>query len=103
MALCLLLAACATSTDRLPVLAPATDAPERFFVVTPDGPVPAQDDGACRSPLVDPRDDTRLTMARSTGSVADYRVPAGRYGVAGDHQLLRVDCATGRPVGVVSR
>lgn len=98
----LLAAGCATSTDRLPVLGPASDVPEAFLVVTPDGPVAASDEGACRSPLVDPRDGTRLTMARSTGTVADYRVPAGRYGVP-DGRLLRVECATGRPVGMVAR
>ncbi|MFL5540865.1 MAG: hypothetical protein ACJ8J0_17875 [Longimicrobiaceae bacterium] len=55
---------------------------------------------ACNSPLMDPRTGTRLVMVRSYAGRGDYQVPAGSYGVASG-ELLRVDCATGAPVGVV--
>jgi hypothetical protein len=59
-------------------------------------------DGECRSPLIDPRDGTRLTMIRSLFGKGDYEVPLGKYG-AGKGDLLRIDCANGVPVGLVSR
>ena len=63
-----------------------------------------RESGACRNPMVDPRDGTRLTLVQSqrggSGQVGDYRVPEGRYGV-GTRELLRLDCGSGRPVGVV--
>lgn len=59
-------------------------------------------DGECRSPLIDPRDGTRLTMVRSQFGKGDYEVPPGRYG-AGRRDLLRIDCADGVPLGLVSR
>lgn len=63
-----------------------------------------RESGACRNPMVDPRDGTRLTLVQSqrggSGQVGDYRVPEGRYGV-GTGELLRLDCGSGRPVGVV--
>lgn len=96
-------AACATTTDDWTARAatPARDAPAQF--VTADGSLP---ENACRSPLTDPRDDTRIRLIRSggatAGEVGDYEVPGGRYGV-GAGQLLRIDCSTGRPLGVVAR
>ena len=56
----------------------------------------------CLSPLSDPRDGTELLMVRSSRHRADYSVPAGRYGVQ-QQELLRVECNTGRPLGIVSR
>lgn len=83
---------------------PGTDLPARF-VMDPQQPVAATDTlpgSGCRSPLFDPRDGTRATMVRSTVTIADYAVPAGRYGV-GERELLRLECNTGRPVGIVRR
>lgn len=85
----------------------ASDAPERFMVGTtePGGPLsePRPSDG-CRNPMVDPRDGTRLTLVQSQGGergqVGDYAVPEGRYGV-GPGELLRLDCATGRVMGII--
>ena len=57
---------------------------------------------ACLNPMVDPRDGTELRLVRSVGPRGDYHVPAGRYGV-GQDELLRLDCNTGRPLGVVAR
>ena len=105
-------AACAVSTSTYPADAPAraaNDVPEHFMVgsIAPGGPLsePVRD-GACRNPMVDPRDGTRLTLVQSqdgpAGQVGDYQVTAGRYGVASG-ELLRIDCGTGRAVGVVPR
>ena len=78
----------------------AQDAPPQF--VTEDGGPPPED--SCRSPLIDPRDQTRLRLVRS-GAVGatqqgDYEVPEGRYGVR-TGELLRVDCSTGQALGIV--
>jgi hypothetical protein len=56
----------------------------------------------CRSPMVDPRDGTVITFLRSTTTVGDYDVPSGRYGV-GPGELLRIECNTGRVVGITRR
>ena len=70
-------------------------------------PVTLAPDAGCATRLIDPRDRTRLTLVRSTRRSAspeflgDYSVePAGRYGV-GASSLLRVDCMTGRGLGVI--
>jgi hypothetical protein len=77
----------------------AQDTPVRFE--TTDGGVPAD---ACRTLLLDPRDQTPLRLHRSTqfGTThhGDYDVPAGRYGVQRG-ELLRVDCTTGEVIGIV--
>lgn len=86
------------------ILRASTDAPERFAVgITPGGSseFPGAGD-LCKNPLVDPRDGTPLTLVRSASGLGDYRVPAGKYGIADPvRELLRVDCGTGRPVGIV--
>jgi hypothetical protein len=78
---------------------PAEDPPVRF--VTVDG-VPAED--TCRSPMIDPRDQMQIRLARSwqEGNThrGDYEVPVGRYGVR-DGELLRIDCLSGEPIGIV--
>jgi len=51
---------------------------------------------------VDPRDGARLRLMRTYHDRGDYDVPSGRYGVDAD-KLLRLECGTGRPVGVVPR
>jgi hypothetical protein len=87
---------------------PAVDAPDAFRVGTldPTGMLAEpQPGGPCRSPMVDPRDGTRLTLIQSqaagNGYMGDYAVLDGRYGV-GPGELLRLDCGTGRPVGIVA-
>jgi hypothetical protein len=95
------LAACASSTSswasREP--RPAEDVPQ--FFATEDGS-PAVD--SCRNPLVDPRDQTQIRLVRSVGGGGghrgDYEVPDGRYGV-GENELLRIECSTGEPLGIV--
>lgn len=79
---------------------PAENTPPRF--VTEDGATPT---GGCRSPLIDPRDDTRLRLIRSapigTEYRGDYEVPGSVYGVR-PGELLRIDCGTGQALGIVA-
>lgn len=104
-------AACTTGPVAMyPVDSPARaalDLPDQFMIGTiePGGALSEPHrDGGCRSPMVDPRDGTRLILVQSgpgaDGQVGDYRVPEGRYGVRAG-ELLRLDCGTGRAIGVV--
>jgi hypothetical protein len=100
-----LTAACTARRPPSPPRAPI-DAPDHFLVVVLDASgteTTSEPPGnpACRSPLQDP-DGTRLTLARSSGGEGDYVVEEGRYGVR-TGELLRVDCATGRPLAIVPR
>lgn len=84
---------------------PASDAPPRFD--PPDGagrlaPVDTLAGGGCLNPMRDPEDGARLTLIRSGGQRGDYAVPQGRYGVR-EGELLRLDCNTGAPIGIVAR
>jgi hypothetical protein len=83
---------------------PATGAPDHFLVGRMDGgpPVEPRADGRCHNPMVDPADGTLLAMVRAEGGYGDYVVPEGRYGV-GAGEVLRIECATGRPSGIVKR
>lgn len=100
-----LVAACATSRSFATKLAPLpAGLPDRFVtdssvVVSPNDPP------ACHSPLRDPRDGTMLRLVASSrlGGVqqGDYVAPAGRYALA-SRARLRIDCTTGRPLGVVA-
>lgn len=77
---------------------------ERFATGTPAAFV--REDGlpnattTCLTTLVDPLDKSTVQMVRSRNGQADYRVPAGKYGVGGN-ELLRIDCTTGVPKGIV--
>lgn len=102
----LLVSACARSGTFATTLGPLpAGLPDRFVLdsgvtVSPDDPP------ACHSPLLDPRDGTRLRLvaAAMLGGVqqGDYEAPAGRYGLAAGAKL-RIDCTTGRPLGVSGR
>jgi hypothetical protein len=85
-------------TMRTAVDVPARfDPPPDFSRIAPADTIAG---GACLSPMVDPRDGTALRMERAAQGRADYAVPEGRYGV-GPGELLRIDCNTGAPVGIV--
>jgi hypothetical protein len=78
--------------------------PDHFLVGEIDGtatrePKPGE---GCHNRMVDPKDGTKLTLVRSSNGMGDYEALEGRYGV-GKGQLLRLDCANGRPMGVVKR
>ncbi len=91
------LVGCATS-DFGPgtVLRRAAEAPEAFVA---DEPAKLF---TCLSPLRDARNGVRLTLVRSSDGEGDYAVEGSRYGVGRD-ELLRVDCGTGAPIGIVRR
>lgn len=104
-------AGCASASGSIyPADAPArtaSDTPDHFLVGTirPGGPLAEpQPNAGCRNPMVDPRDGTRLTLAQSQrgegGEIGDYQVAEGRYG-ARSGELLRLDCGTGRVIGLV--
>lgn len=78
------------------IATPASSVPAAFEFTVPAAA------NTCRSPAIDPRDGTRITLVRSREERGDYEVPAGRYGV-GERQLLRLNCATGAVVGIVPR
>jgi hypothetical protein len=79
-----------------------SDTPGHFLVIDgatgntsePSGP-------ACRNPMTDPRDGTRLTLVRSNAGFGDYQPDTQRYGLVGN-QLLRINCNDGRPVGATT-
>lgn len=83
-----------TTPDRID--RPATDTPDLF--VREDGRPNAGT--PCLTTLVDPRDKSTVELVRTIPTQGDYRVAAGKYGVTGT-ELLRIDCATGRPTGIV--
>jgi hypothetical protein len=79
---------------------PLTDAPTQFAVSASAGTRLPTD--ICQSPLFDQRDGTTLRLERSVPGRGDYDVPTGHYGAqAGD--LVRVDCRTLQPIGLVRR
>jgi hypothetical protein len=107
----LLLAGCASGPDPMarPVVAEAKDLPDHFLVVATglsQRAEPKAGEG-CRNPMVDPRDGTALNLVRSKDGTGDYQVMnrefelKTRYGVDSRH-LLRIDCATGKALGIVS-
>ena len=105
--LMVLLAGCGSTSHADLVPQPVAEMPEHF--VGPLGVVEAEG-AACRSPLRDPNGVVVLTLIRSgqerarpTFGWGDYAVsPAGSYGLRAD-QLLRVECGSGKPAGVVPR
>lgn len=101
----LLVTGCATTDFAADArLRPGTDLPDQFLVGAHDGAETreAAPGEGCRNPLVDPRDGTRIVLVRSSDERGDYEVPTGRYGVS-ERELLRIDCGTGRALGIVRR
>jgi hypothetical protein len=80
----------------------ALDTPDYFVPDSPDATKQLSPDESCRNPMFDPRDGSEVRLVRSSRGRGDYEVPNGRYG-AGPDQLLRLECGTGRPIGVVPR
>jgi hypothetical protein len=93
-----------THMDDSAIIRAARDCPDHFLVSAGDSGRPTEPTAGtgCHSPMVDPRDGTQLLLRRSAAGQGDYVVPAGRYGI-GPKELLRLDCATGKPLGVVKR
>lgn len=99
----LLAGGCATEGSMRPqaTTLPARDVPA-LFERGAAAPGTRAETSACWNPMVDPRDGTSLRLVRSANGLGDYEPPAGRYGV-GSGQLLRLECASGKTVGVVAR
>jgi hypothetical protein len=80
-------------------LRPPEDTPIRFAAA--DGNLSEE---SCVGTMIDPRDQTALRLFRSVrfgvSYLGDYDVPTGRYGVQRG-ELLRIDCGTGEPLGIV--
>jgi hypothetical protein len=105
------LAGCASSRSSMagPVVAEAKNLPDHFRVAATgiaqtEEPNPGE---GCRNPMVDPRNGTALNLMRSKNGMGDYQVLSEygldlTYGVDSRH-LLRIDCATGKALGIVDR
>jgi hypothetical protein len=101
----LALAACAHGARFPPdeVARPASDLPSRFEYDATDFSPDSLPTGLCRSPMMDPRDHTKLVLVRIVrGQRADFEVPDGRYGVKAG-ELLRLNCRTSATIGIVPR
>ena len=102
----LVLAACGQGNSGFPSPTPlraGTDLPAQFEPPPGFGRLSLTDTisgNACLSPMRDPRNNSEIRMVRAANGQADYKVTDGRYGV-GERQFLRLDCNTGRPLGIV--
>jgi len=100
--LCLLCACASVSWPTSVDPSAISDTPGHFLVLDMATGARFEPSGtACRNPLVDPRDGTRLTLVRSVSGFGDYQTDPPRYGLAAN-QLLRVDCRNGKPVGATA-
>ena len=84
---------------------PAEDVPNHFEPKNPNARMMPADTIAgsgCLSPMVDPRDGSEIGILRSEEGYADYAVPGRMYGV-GSGELLRLECNTGKVLGIVRR
>ncbi|MEZ4413735.1 MAG: hypothetical protein R2910_12175 [Gemmatimonadales bacterium] len=103
----LLLVACGGNTGMQSVIqqpAPVT-APPRFVPLDPANVIAPADtlagDG-CLTPMRDPVTGVEIVLVRSESGLGDYDAPSGAYGMR-DDQLIRLECNTGRVIGVVRR
>jgi hypothetical protein len=106
------LSGCASSSGSTEssFVAQAKNLPDHFMVAVSgiaQKEEPKEGEG-CRNPMVDPRNGTALNLMRSKNGVGDYQVLGSQYeldssyGVDSRH-LLRVDCATGKALGIVDQ
>jgi hypothetical protein len=106
------LSGCASSSGSTakPIVAQANDLPDHFMVAVSglaqkEEPRPGE---GCRNPMVDPRNGRTLNLVRSKDGVGDYSVLGSQYelesayGVDPRH-LLRIDCGTGKALGIVDQ
>jgi hypothetical protein len=106
------LAGCASSRSSMagPVVAEAKNLPDHFMVAVTgiaQREEPNSSEG-CRNPMADPRNDTTLNLVRSKGGTGDYQVLGVEYGLDSTYgvdsrHLLRIDCATGKALGIVDQ
>ena len=106
------LAGCASSRGSMAglVAADAKNLPDHFMIAV-TGIAQMEEPKAgegCRNPMVDPRNGTALNLMRSKNGTGDYQVLGQQYeldstyGVDSRH-LLRIDCATGKALGIVDQ
>jgi len=100
-----------------PIVGPPVNVPDHFMVVV-SGVARVEEPKAgegCKNPLADPRGKTirtTLSLRRSADGIGDYAVETmgdeslgvdGKvYGLT-SRQLLRIDCATGKALGIVDQ
>lgn len=95
--------ACATTgSSSGEIVREVLDGPEVFMVQQAGILSRVPGTSACLSPLFDPRDHAQIVLSRSRDGLGDYEVGKNRYGM-GRGELLRIDCRTGAPVGIVRR
>jgi hypothetical protein len=80
----------------------AVDVPDHFLTDTATGATEPGPGEGCHNPLIDPRNGARLMLIRSADGRGDYDIQPPRYGLKAD-ELLQVECASGRAVGIVKR
>jgi hypothetical protein len=56
----------------------------------------------CLSPMRDPITGIEIGLVRSESGLGDYQAPSRSYGMR-DDQLIRLECNSGRVLGVVRR
>ncbi|MFI5120283.1 MAG: hypothetical protein ACHQM4_07715 [Thermoanaerobaculia bacterium] len=106
------LGGCASSRGSIegPVVGEAKNLPDHFMIAV-TGVAQKEEPRAgegCRNPMVDPRNKTTLNLMRSKNDIGDYEVIGeqyeldSKYGVDSRH-LLRIDCATGKALGIVDQ
>jgi hypothetical protein len=92
------------SVDWKSVLRGAEDVPDHFLVGSFSSTATEEPSAGtgCHSPMIDPRNGGKLLLVRSAGGRGDYEVGEGGYGLR-EGELLRLDCGTGRVMGIVRR
>ena len=94
-----LLAGCGAVQDPyLAAVRPASNVPEQFITL----PGVELDYSSCKSPMVDPRDGTKISMVSAKDGEGLYEVPYMKYGT-NKGEVLKLDCSTGRVIGIVMR
>jgi len=104
----LLLAGCSTHAGSMgsvieqpaPVTAPLRFVPADSTRVVAPADTMAGD--GCLSPMKDPVTGVQIILLRSESGLGDYLAPSGSYGLR-DDQAIRLDCNTGRVLGIVRR
>jgi hypothetical protein len=104
------LVACASGRGSMAggIVAEAKDLPDHFMVSV-SGVSRMEEPKAgegCRNPMVDPRNGTALNLMRSKDGAGDYQVLGEQYSLGSHYGVdsrhyLRVDCATGKALGIV--
>lgn len=83
-----------------PVTAPAHFVPlDSASVIAPADTLAG---AGCLTPLTDAITGIQIVLVRSESGLGDYQAPSKAYGLR-DDQLLRLECNTGRVLGVVRR